>query len=102
MTILKNLQMETESLIVRDWHELDHGAGTKITELSLLLCRVLNSPGGCQYATHPPIDILPESYTTTSQNLITRIPLLKILMPHHELYLLLCRGKVDDKNVGEH
>ena len=47
-------------------------------------------------------NLLPESHTRTCQNLITRIPLLKILMSHHKFYLLLRWGQVDDKNVGEH
>ena len=29
VAVLKNLEMETKSLIVRDWHELNHGAGNK-------------------------------------------------------------------------
>ena len=29
VAVLKNLEMETKSLIVRDWHELNHGAENK-------------------------------------------------------------------------
>ena len=35
MTVLEYLQMETKSLIVRDWHELNHGAKTELIFLKL-------------------------------------------------------------------
>ena len=84
MTVLEYLQMETKSLIVRDWHELNHAA--KKTRIKFTQIHYSN--------------ILPESHR--SQNLITRIPLLNILISHDKLYLLLRWGKVDDTNVGEH